>query len=41
MPDWDVCVAQISVEKVTQQLHPTNKVYKIKLVESRTGLQIP
>jgi hypothetical protein len=28
-------------QKVTQQLHLTNKVYKIKLVESRAGLQIP
>jgi len=30
IPDWDVCMVKTSTQKVTKQLHLTNKVYKIK-----------
>jgi hypothetical protein len=33
--------SKTSAEKVTQQLHLRNKVYKIKLVESPTGSLVP
>jgi dethiobiotin synthetase len=41
MPHWDVRMVKISAEKVTRQLHPTNKVHKIKLVETPSGYLVP